>query len=111
MATQSPDRHSAKTIKQAAIIRCLLGACLLLGGLGLTFAGIRGHDIIFFYGAVVMGAILIMQGFGMFFEVEPRKPIGSSLPDSVPALIYIWIAMGVAATAGTAYLLLLRFNL
>jgi hypothetical protein len=103
MANPSPDDRSPNN---AGLIRCLLGASLLLGGLGVTFASLIGHGIIFFYGAVVVGAILMMQGFDMVYvQAKPQKPTGWNLPDSVPSLIYVWIVMGVTATVGVGYIL------
>ena len=101
MANPSPDHRSPDN---AGLVRCLLGASLLLGGLGVTFASIIGHGILFFYGTVVVGAILILQGFDRIcFQGNPQGAGG--LPDSVPALIYVWIAMAVTATAGVGYAL------
>ena len=103
MANPPPDGPSRNN---AGLIRCLLGACLLLGGLGVTFASILGHGIIFFYGAVVVGAILLMQGFDMMrLQAKSKRPSGWSLPDSVPALIYVWMVMGITATVGVGYIL------
>jgi hypothetical protein len=71
-----------------------------------TFASIIGHGIILFYGAVVIGAILIIQGIDrLYFQVGARRPSVLNLPDSVPALIYVWIAMAVTAIVGVAYAL------
>ena len=92
-----PDRSPCND----GLNRCILGASLLLGGLGVTFASIVGHGIIFFYGAVVAGAILILQGFeGIYLQAKLQD-----WPDSIPALIYVWVAMAVVAASGVAYAL------
>ena len=70
MANPSPDDRSPNN---AGLIRCLLGASLLLGGLGVTFASLIGHGIIFFYGAEFTREYAVMHGSKQL-GVAPEEP-------------------------------------